>query len=119
VEIITKEQWEAASNALAINGNYEKTGSAEERQEFVNSIYTNFAGDDKLQIEAVATLVNIGKMLGRDVSDKIFGLGVHFGMTLQELRSKKENTIRTKPFKVNLDASNDLTLSGSGGTIKE
>ena len=109
MENITKEQWMAARNALAINENYEKTGSDDERQEFVNSIYTNFTSDD-LSMRPVAFLASMGKFAGRDMSDRIFGLGVHFGMVLQDLRSKKENTIHTKPFKVSLDASKRLDI---------
>jgi hypothetical protein len=83
MDVITKEQWEAAAATVA-DENY-SLEDQEERKEFVNSIYANFK-QSEIASSRVELMANLGKALGVDMSSKIFGLGVDFGMRLEKLR---------------------------------
>ena len=104
MDVITKEQWDAAAATIA-DENYELE-DPEEKKKFVNSIYENFK-ESEIASNTVGALVKIGEALGMDLSSKIFGLGVDFGMRLEKLRSGSITApvaIKTKPLRVKLDA---------------
>ena len=102
MDVITKEQWQAAADSIS-DENYLQE-DLNEKMEYTQSIYDNFS-DSEIVKNTVNAFVQLGNAMNRDMSTKIFGLGVDFGMRLQKLRTKTADAVvKTKPLHKKLDA---------------